>query len=561
MPIKIQGTQYAIKDIFCDKFLFSIPLYQRPYDWEEEETGELLEDLLGCLESSSSEELNPYFLGSIVLIKHEDSPEAQIIDGQQRLTTLTILLAVLREVISDKEYTDELREFIYQKGRKLTQTPNSYRLTLRERDADFFRKYIQNEGGISELENFDSSQLSDSQNKLRYNTLFCQKCLAEISEEKLIKLAGFIIEKCLLVVVSTPDLESAYRIFSVLNDRGRDLSLTDIFKAEIIGNIPDKEKEKYTEKWENIEERLGRDEFKNLFSDIRMIYRKGKSSEAIIKELREYVKPSNNPTHFIDNKLSPFADAFSNIRSANYQSAKYADRINTLFKALNQIDNKNWMSPAILYLSKYKNKPEKLLDFFQDFDRLASGLMIIRANVHQRIKRYGSLLSEIENKEDLHKFDSALQLTNDECQKIVNCLNDDFLYKERSCRYILLRLDTALSEGGASYNFPIITVEHILPQKPAHNSQWLNWFSTEEQRQKYTNCLGNLVLLSRRKNQKASNFEFEEKKQKYFSTNDGISPFVLTTQVLAENEWTPEIIERRQQNLLEKLKELWRLDV
>ncbi|MGK7918958.1 MAG: DUF262 domain-containing protein [Trichodesmium sp.] len=561
MSIKIQGTQYAIRDIFCDKFLFSIPLYQRPYDWEEEETGELLEDLLGCLESSSSEDLNPYFLGSIVLIKDEDSPKAEIIDGQQRLTTLTILLAALREVIYDKEYTDELSEFIYQKGRRLTQTPNSYRLTLRDRDAEFFRKYIQDEGGISKLENLDSSRLSDSQNKLRNNTLFCQKCLAEISEEKLIELAGFIIEKCLLVVVSTPDLESAYRIFSVLNDRGRDLSLTDILKAEIIGNIPDEQKDKYTEKWENIEERLGRDEFKNLFSDIRMIYRKAKSSEAIIKELREYVKPSNHPTHFIDNKLSPFADAFSNIRNANYQSYQYTEQINTIFKALNQIDNKNWMPPAILYLSKYKNQSEKLLNFFQDFDRLASGLMIIRANIHQRMKRYGNLLSEIEKGEDLQKFDSALQLTNDECQKIINCLNTDSFYKERTCRYILLRLDTTLSEGGANYDFPIITIEHILPQTPPHNSQWLNWFPTEEKRQKYTNCLGNLVLLSRRKNQKASNFEFAEKKQKYFSTNDGISPFVLTTQVLTENEWTPEIIERRQQKLLEKLRQLWRLHV
>ncbi|GFZ98685.1 DUF262 domain-containing protein [Okeania sp. KiyG1] len=560
MPIKIQGTQYNIGDIFCDKFLFSIPLYQRPYDWEEEEAGELLEDLLGCLENSSSEDLNPYFLGSIVLIKDEDSPEAQIIDGQQRLTTLTILLAALREVISDKEYTNELSEFIYQKGRKLTQTPNSYRLTLRQRDADFFRKYIQHEDGISQLENLDYSQLSDSQNKLRNNTLFCQKRLTEISEEQLIKLAGFIIKKCLLVVVSTPDLESAYRIFSVLNDRGRDLSLTDIFKAEIIGNIPDEEKEKYTENWENIEEKLGRDEFENLFSDILMIYRKAKSSEAIIKELREYVKPSDNPTNFIDNKLSPFANAFSNIRNANYQSSKYVEQINTIFKALNQIDNKNWMPPAILYLSKYKNQPEKLLNFFQDFDRLASCLMIIRANINQRIKRYGSLLSEIENGEDLHRLDSALQLKNHECQRIINSLNKDCFYGERTCRYVLLRLDTALSEGVANYDFSTITIEHILPQRPPHNSQWLNWFTTK-QRQKYTNCLGNLVLLSCKKNQQASNYEFEEKKQKYFSTNDGVSPFVLTTQVLTENEWTPEIIERRQQKLLEKLKELWRLDI
>ena len=78
-------------------------------------------------------------------------------------------------------------------------------------------------------------------------------------------------------------------------------------------------------------------------------------------------------------------------------------------------------------------------------------------------------------------------------------------------------------------------------------------------RQKYVNRLGNLVLLSRGKNMKAENFDFDLKKRKYFSTDGGISPFVLTTQVLRYREWTPVVIEQRQNQLMAALKQLWRL--
>ena len=87
--------------------------------------------------------------------------------------------------------------------------------------------------------------------------------------------------------MSTPDLESAYRIFSVLNDRGLNLSHTDILKAEIIGQIsPDQQQEEYTRKWQDIEENLGREAFEDLFAYIRMIYRKVKLRDTVLREFR-----------------------------------------------------------------------------------------------------------------------------------------------------------------------------------------------------------------------------------------------------------------------------------
>ncbi|MDZ8185986.1 MAG: DUF262 domain-containing protein [Nostoc sp. ChiSLP02] len=557
--VKLQANDYSISEVFSNEFIFTIPLYQRPYAWTTEQAGEMLEDLIAALGDGNDkiDEINPYFLGNIVLIKG-DKPDAQVIDGQQRLTTLTILLATLRALLPD-EIANELTTYLYQKGKLVDRTPNVYRLTLRERDAQFFQDYIQNENGINTLQKLSSAKLSDSCINIKDNTLIFLNRLQKFTKEQLLYFAQFILTRCFIVIVSTPDIDSAYRIFSVINNRGMDLTHSDILKAEILGKIDKNHQDKYNEKWEEIEEKLGREIFKSLFSHIRMIYAKSKPVESILKEFLKYVKPTETPQKFIDEKLIPFAEAFYEINNLAYSSDRLANEVNQTFKWLNSIDNSDWIPPAILYLSRNYSNPELLVRFFKDLDRLASGLMIQRANINERVERYSKLLHAIEDGEDLYAPNSPLQLKPKEQEYIVTILNDD-LYLIRKIRlYVLIRLDAALSDGIAA-SFSNITVEHVLPQNPASKSAWLNWFPTPEEQNKYVHRIGNLVLLSSYKNSEAQNYEFEKKKQKYFTTKSGICNFALTTQVLMEKEWTPEVIDQRQKQLIDKLKEVWRLN-
>lgn len=98
MP-KISGAEYPLKKIFSSDFDFMIPSYQRPYAWTTEEAGELFNDIKDFMDQQADDD--PYFLGSIVLIKNETDSRAEVIDGQQRLTTLTILLSVLLDKLND----------------------------------------------------------------------------------------------------------------------------------------------------------------------------------------------------------------------------------------------------------------------------------------------------------------------------------------------------------------------------------------------------------------------------------------------------------------------------
>ena len=562
---KIHGSEYPIRKIFSNDFNFKVPLYQRPYSWTIEQAGELLDDLVSFIGSDSTvsiDELSPYFLGSIVLIKEESQPEAEVVDGQQRLTTLTILLSALRQTITTPAYSGGMTDYLYQEGKPLEGTPNRYRLKLRERDAEFFRTHIQDAGQIVTLKNLNAGQLSDSRQNIRSNAMLYLEALGKLSEDQRVRLAQFVVKNCLLVVVSTPDLDSAYRIFSILNDRGLDLSHSDILKSEVIGRIPAKEQEAFNEKWEDAEEELGRDAFSDLFAHTRMIFRKAKAKEMILKEFREFViKKVSDSKSLINDVIIPFADAFATIQTSSYESTAGAEKVNQMLAWLCRIDNTDWIPPAILYFARNKSDAEALHRFLVDLERLAGFLMICRYGINERIERYGKLLEAIDTNADLYAADSLLQLSARECRQFVKELDGDVYWQVPKRRlYILLRLDSALSDGSATYDHFVISIEHVLPQNPPPASKWCEWFPTQDLRDHWLHRLGNLLLLNHKKNSSASNYEFAKKKTAYF-TKGGVSPFPLTTQAVGEKEWTAAVVEARQKALLDVLKKVWRLKV
>lgn len=104
MSTKIKGAEYPLSKIFSSDFDYEIPSFQRPYAWTEEEAGDLFDDLYDFYVNEAEDE--QYFLGSIVLVKEDDKPHSEVIDGQQRLTTLTILLAAITSRLSGEDRND-----------------------------------------------------------------------------------------------------------------------------------------------------------------------------------------------------------------------------------------------------------------------------------------------------------------------------------------------------------------------------------------------------------------------------------------------------------------------
>jgi len=373
----------------------------------------------------------------------------------------------------------------------------------------------------------------------------------------------FIIQKCCIVIVSTPNEKSAFRIFSVMNDRGLDLLPSDILKSYLIGKMSSKQDE-YTDKWEDLEQDLGRARFNELFSHIRMIYLKTKAQKSLLDEFQESIIPNiNSVSDFIDTELTSYADKFNALKSRNYRAGNFTEEINGYLFWLNKVNFSEWIPVAIRFLHA---KPTEQLayDFFKYLDCLTSYFYLSAKNVNDRIYRFGDILEQLDNDLDCSKelkVPNKLYLTDEEKQEF-KLLLDGNVYQLVAPRrnYLILRMDSMISDGAATYNLQkdSLTIEHVLPQTIKDASQWSDWWDKEKHKL-WVHRLANLVLLNRRRNSSASNLEFKDKKEKYFKGNNNVSSYALTTQVLDTEEWTPDIVAQRQGTLLSRLYKEWEL--
>lgn len=555
---QLEAHEVPLHKVFCSDYDFRIPDYQRPYAWEVEQAAQLLDDLVEALDRDTDE---PYFLGSIVLVKQKESSDAEVIDGQQRLTTVTILLAVLRDLTDDDELRVDLEKMVAEPGNKIRKLEPKPRLALRARDAAFFRDMVQTTDSIDALLRQKPDALkTDAQKAVQTNARALYQLLSTWSEERRLDLVGMLSERTFLVVVSTPDLNSAHRIFSVMNARGLDLSPADIFKSFIIGALDAKVSDIYAERWEDAEEALGRDDFADLFLHLRMIFSKVRARRELLKEFPEQVLSAYLPTNaaaFVDEVVVPYADAYEQIRDQSYTAVVGAGKVNSWFKRLAQLDNNDWRPPALWALKTHADDPQWLDEFFRALERLASSMLLRRVYATPRSQRYADLLRELSDGEGLDA--PSFLLSDVEKAETMSRLGGEIYLVSKVRKYVLLRLDEVLAKNpGVSYDHPLITVEHVLPQNPQADSVWTQTF-TDEERLRWTHRLGNLVLLNRAKNSEAQNFDFEKKKSKYFSGSNGVATFALTSQVLSHSEWTPNILEVRQGELMDALRTEWAL--
>ena len=558
MPASIKAGELQLLKVFSDNYLFEIPEYQRPYAWTTEHVGELLDDVQYAVRTNEDiGRIAPYFLGSIVIIKNDGSPVAQIVDGQQRITTLTILFCALRELASDHEDRNTLDVYVRAAGDRFAGVEGQFRLNVRERDRRFFQDNVQETRSLRDFVELSAADLSDSQQRMLENARYLWENLSKLDEERRVRLTKFLVQRCYLVVVSASDQSSAYRIFTVMNDRGLDLSPTDILKADIIGDMDENVRARYTEIWEDTEEDIGRDNFRDLFAHIRMIYKKDKARGALNQEFRDDVLENLEGRNFIDDVLSPYASVYETVTRADYRSSDDAEMVNRYLRHLARLDNNDWVPPAMSFFNRHPDTP-LLIRFTRDLERLAYGMFIRRANINERINRYAGVLRGIEQEGDLFEDTSPLQLQDWEKRRILEMLAGPVYLTTRVRRQLLLRLDGLLADAGASYDYSTISIEHVLPQNPSPDSEWVRWFPDGDTRERWTHSLANLVLLSFYKNSQAQNYEFARKKQAYFS-KEGVAPFALTTQVLNEPEWSPSVLERRQRHLIDLLKQEWRL--
>lgn len=559
MSSKIIAEKKEIKSIFLD-FWFLIPAYQRSYVWDTDNIQDLLDDLWYAYEYKRD---NEYFLGSIVLKKTEEKEfnEYEVLDGQQRLTTFFLLMAVLRDISVNKDLKDVCQKRIYQKANPYEGIPERIRIIYEIRDnvGGFIKEYIlKNEGTssakIGEFIKSNNTSISHMANAIKeIKSFFSDKDNKEIEE-----FAVFLGLKLVFIYVSTESREDAFRMFTILNNRGIPLTSADILKSTNIGEIANqKDQEKYAEKWEEIEGDLGKD-FDRFLSFIRTIIVKEKARLSLLDEFEEniYKKGLLKKGYETIDSIVLYKDIYNDIiklKSDNL-SNEYKNLSNEYRNLINIMDiglpSGDWIPPVLYFYRKFGNK--KLLEFLKKVEFKFSSDWILQFTPTQRIENMNKILKRLEESQSADEILNQVKLFDVDKQYLKDVLERKDIYFRRYARYVLLKYEFLLGDNTAylSKYEKKISVEHILPQTPKDNSQWKIDF-TDDERTELTHMLGNLILINRKKNSALSNLDFSSKKEKYL--NGQIDIFPSSKIFSQQNEWKPQSIRNRQKEMIEIL--------
>ncbi len=559
----IHTAPLRVADLFSDPFRFKVPAYQRRFSWTVKEAAQLLDDIVMALGPHQEEPVEPdYFLGAILLTDPEGVSEwnngpfreprtLDIVDGQQRLTTLTILLAALRDVSSAEGdgIEDSLDALIVAPGGR------GFRLQLRRGDDNFLIDYALAYGACNATAQSHDLE-AGAQAIIDVRDHFVRE-LSAMSPDERRRLFTFVLQSCHVVAIVTSDLDRGHRLFSVLNDRGRPLARKDILKAEILGGVAPERAAAVEAAWDEIDQRLG-GEFDSFFSYLRMI--KGKGKLPIIAGIRAVKEEVGGSEPFVFDVLLPLADAYDVICRIGHQGALQSAEINRRLRYLSWLGSSEWVPATIHWLNISRNNPQQALRFLEVIEPFAYSLRLQCIGASKRATRSSGLLSAIARGTVLDPERSPCVLSRDEQRHITANLRNLHERHPQTCKLVLLRLNDELAGSPQELNPGDWTVEHVLPQNSGRSSQWRTWFPEADERERLAQSIGNLVLVRRTQNDKASNQDFARKKAIFFRSGEADQP-VLTQEIREIEVWTPAEIKTREARFLRILEEIWRLDL
>ncbi|MCQ2849147.1 DUF262 domain-containing protein [Helicobacter pylori] len=579
MANEVKGVDRPLKDILATALVsyYQIPDYQRPYQWTEKNCEKLLDDLF---EDYEKDRESDYFCGSLVLVKSDPNSKAKtydIVDGQQRLSTFILLTKVLADLYNDCLLDDDCLSG----ARNLEHLQEGWK----DRHTERKRLSFNTIGSNAEydfayaLEHFNDSQASKNKNN-ENNYLKNAICLKDYLMKKEIgninKFIKWLYDNVKFITIICPDVDKALRIFNVLNARGLALNATDIFKGELLKELAKEEdQKKLVSRWNALSQKCLDNglTIETLFSWYLTYLNPVTSKEKMEKRLVTWFNILNKtPLEYLKG-VEDFYNAYGEVlemqdRHAHLLSYKDDDYLYVILCA----------SLLHHYSDQDIEALKELLVKFYYQDWVAGQTKSPRSQTCCNIiialkekKSVGYIASIVvkkylDDKNITQRFRDNLQDSN---------LCTKFYYTSKTpkknswLKPILILVEYFVSDDSYPKRIQMdknLHVEHILPQQPGSSSQWVKDFS-EEERGLYTHSLANLTLLGGTKNAQASNLDFKEKKEIYMGnavklgkdkrgreeTFKVMTCYKMTIDVAQYTEWTPKSLEKRKEELIQKI--------
>jgi len=614
MQQQFTPEQKNLLDIFSNDTTYIIPQYQRPYSWDcigksdkNNQVNVMWQDLIDFFKNDTS---NIYFMGSMVVVGDAVQREFEVIDGQQRLTTISLLLSAMNCFISglSKSELDEtqntaesnISDLIKQLASGISDliyNPKRIGALIRENKLKIAR--LNPEFDYNEVfklamacNNLDNNKaIKDIQAKAnqeqeavlsRYfanRDYFVRQLKSEFMQNGVFTIAElfrlndfieFLRRRVNIIRIISASKNVAFQIFEILNNRGLPLTNKDLFRNFIISKFeelkisnPQKyEKLESTEKWQHLEKEYRLD---NEFISRYVESKKGAKQQFsafndITKDIYE-----RTPATFSKSQIEVFyedieynLDIYDSIVNLEFENPHINSRVAFLINSGNTSYVINLLMALFRNTKNDKNATNIILDFLKLFE-LYTLFMLIGS---PRFK-FATIFDAIKklNDKDFAAAAEYFVLKVEERAELPELLGKP-IEDNNTAKLIIARYHWALANKtytqqnttvdtvNGTLNFSVASLEHIIPQKPAKDTNWLRDF-TNHFRKEFTYKLGNMVLLSKSLNSQAKNSSWEKKKTLYAQTQLAMVA-KLTDPSLA---MSPTLIMRRHQEIIQILRD------
>ena len=548
MPTTIEVNKQSVETLLGSgkKNPFVIPEYQRPYAWTDDQVETLFEDLWDFTSTrGGTEQDGTYFLGSIVSYQNENG-EQEIIDGQQRITSLFLLLrAIYTRLVAtpEAERTEEAKNFITKIEPAIWRT-NKLTGKVDYKDILLTSRVVNNEGN-NILRNILETGKAEEKAKDNYSCNYrnFQQLFDKHSTENPLMVYQFIyalLNQAILLPITADNQDTALTIFSTLNDRGLPLSDADIFKAKIYNQLPPEGKNKFIERWKELDEQSteANESIQQLFYYC-MFYLRAmeKDNDTTTPGIRKYYaankferlyKPELMGTLFTILNLWKVVNKREEIEKEPWtKNIKIRKSLDTL----SSYPNEFWKYPVVTYYVCHRGK----VDFEHDFALFLNKLLAELTTKYLLVPTVNAV------KQDILKLDSAIVLSDKpifdfktiDTSRLESCIH------EPNKRIVGLILKI-LAYNHQDELLPVKwEIEHIFPQK------WQNNYFPEESDalvKEKVEHIGNKIPFEKKLNIIAGNGYFGKKKLEYLKSNIAIAKSMGAPDI---DDWDLDCITKR----------------
>ena len=545
---------------------YEIPVYQRAYSWEKQNWKTFLDDLLEQIQGH-----NNYFFGNLLLEVIKKNRKYEIIDGQQRITTLTIFMRAMLNILKEREDESDLDEFDYEEKVNIY-LKNGGNIKLRpvEYDRACFDTLI-----IDNKNNFSIS--TPSQKRIKDAKEYFEKELAHFKTDKILEILEKT-ENTELTVIELEGKKDSALMFELENNRGKELTNMEKIKSYFMYQMyvysTPEEIEANIESISNIFKLIYLiiNDLKSTNEDSILIYHnnayiKGFAYRTLV-DVKEAFKKSDNKIEWIKSYIEELHTTFSNIKKFEISNNSYAQR-------LNDLGTPAFIYPFIIKGYKYfENDAAKLNTLFNLLEVITFRARLInsRANIQERLNAIllafngdlTDLLEKIKNKlnESWYWGDSNTK----------NYINGT-MYGNNVLNYVLWRYENSIQNKGYSirkFSIENEQIEHISPQNPTNGEPIETGYEVDDNNQysdefisSKLNCIGNLMLISGSHNASIGNKPFKDKLSSYKKNPLLNQQAEIKEFVKVENTkpvWKSESIDERHKKIVKFVIDNWSFD-